>query len=89
MFQSLSLPIGWNSDKYPWREEHRKEDGTYRQAFSFFQLASTLIGWFLTAMAMTLGAPFWFDLLNQFMVVRSTVKPREKSEVESSKDASS
>ena len=36
---------------------------------------------------MTLGAPFWFDMLNQFMVVRSTIKPQEKSEVEGSKDS--
>jgi hypothetical protein len=28
--------------------------------------------------AITLGAPFWFDLLNRFMVARSTVKPDEK-----------
>jgi hypothetical protein len=33
----------------------------------------------------TFGAPFWFDLLNRFMVVRSTVKPDEKSGKEPSK----
>ena len=32
------------------------------------------------------GAPFWFDTLNKFMVVRSTVKPKEKSNTEGSKD---
>lgn len=47
---------------------------------------NTALGWLLTAVAITLGAPFWFDLLNKFMVVRSTVKPNEKSGVESSKD---
>jgi len=31
------------------------------------------------ALAMTLGAPFWFDTLSQFMVIRSTIKPQEKS----------
>jgi hypothetical protein len=34
-----------------------------------------------------LGAPFWFDVLNRFMVVRSTIKPNEKSQPEASKDA--
>lgn len=29
---------------------------------------------------------FWFDLLNKFIVVRSTVKPKEKSPEEKSKD---
>lgn len=47
---------------------------------------SAIVGWILTALALSLGAPFWFDLLNKMMVVRSTVKPDEKSPVEASKD---
>lgn len=46
---------------------------------------SSLGGCFLTASAVSLGAPFWFDLLNKFVVVRSTVKPKEKSPDEKSK----
>lgn len=46
-----------------------------------------IIGWLLTAIAVSFGAPFWFDVLNKFMVVRSTVKPKEKSGPEKSKDA--
>ena len=38
-----------------------------------------IIGWLLTAMAVSLGAPFWFDMLNKVIVVRATVKPTEKS----------
>ncbi len=34
-----------------------------------------LCGWLMTAFAVTLGAPFWFDLLGKFMMVRSTAKP--------------
>lgn len=45
-------------------------------------------GWIITALAITLGAPFWFDMLNKLMVVRSTVKPTEKSPDEPSQDAS-
>jgi hypothetical protein len=45
-----------------------------------------LVGWILTALAISLGAPFWFDMLNRIMVIRSTVKPREKSGPEKSKD---
>jgi hypothetical protein len=45
-----------------------------------------VFGWLFTAAALSLGAPFWFDLLNKFMVVRSTVKPKEKSQPEASKD---
>jgi hypothetical protein len=45
-----------------------------------------LMGIFLTALAVSQGAPFWFDLLNKIIVIRSTVKPREKSQDEGSKD---
>jgi hypothetical protein len=45
-----------------------------------------VFGWLFTAAALSLGAPFWFDVLNKFMVVRSTVKPKEKSQPEASKD---
>jgi hypothetical protein len=43
-------------------------------------------GLFLTGLAISQGAPFWFDVLNKFMVIRSTVKPKEKSPDEASKD---
>jgi hypothetical protein len=33
----------------------------------------------LTALAISLGAPFWFDTLNRIIVVRSAVKPDEKN----------
>jgi hypothetical protein len=49
-------------------------------------IVKLLIGWLATALAVTLGAPFWFDVLNKFMVIRSTVKPREKSREEGSED---
>ena len=87
VLQTLALPIGWDPAKYPWMEGHG-QGAAYRQAFSLSSLIFVVAGWLLTAVAMTVGAPFWFDLLNQFMVVRSTIKPREKSDVETSKDPS-
>jgi len=71
----IGLPIGWGEHHY----EHSLCGG-----LSAFH--DHVIGWFLTALAVSLGAPFWFDTLNKLMVVRSTVKPREKSREESSKD---
>ena len=47
---------------------------------------SHLLGWLMTGFALSLGAPFWFDMLNKIMVVRATVKPHEKSLDEGSKD---
>jgi hypothetical protein len=40
-----------------------------------------LVGWLLTALAIALGAPFWFDLLNKFLDVRSSLKADVKPKV--------
>ena len=32
-----------------------------------------ILGWIITALAISLGAPFWFDLLNKFMKLRGSV----------------
>ncbi len=65
--QRVGLPLGWNIED--------------PRVFPRNLLAwvSKLLGWLLTALAISLGAPFWFDLLNKFMVIRSTVRPYEKS----------
>ncbi len=34
-------------------------------------------GWILTALAISMGAPFWFDLLNKLVALRSSNKPKE------------
>jgi len=33
----------------------------------------SILGWIITALAISLGAPFWFDLLNKLMKLRSSV----------------
>jgi hypothetical protein len=60
---------------------------TYFEHVGYKEWAQMGLGWLVTAFAITLGAPFWFDVLNKFMVVRSTVKPNEKSGDEASKDS--
>ena len=74
------LPLGW---KHPW---HFYED-YFRVApkDAIFSALTILAGWVMTALAISFGAPFWFDTLNRFMVVRSTVKPQEKSKTEAGK----
>jgi hypothetical protein len=72
--ESYGLPIGWNIPL--------PEDNLERLRFGLW----SLFGWLITACAVSLGAPFWFDMLNKFIVVRSTVKPHEKSQEEQSKN---
>ena len=39
------------------------------------------LGWMLTAAALTLGAPFWFDLLQKFVNLRGAGgKPKREDE---------
>jgi hypothetical protein len=79
---NLGLPIGWPELKT--QPEHLYQRLCGYGALTLDQ-PSMMLGWFLTAIAISLGAPFWFDALNKIMVVRSTVKPREKSPDEASK----
>ena len=45
----------------------------------FAQIPGHLAGWFLTIVAVSLGAPFWFDTLNRIMSIRGAGKsPGEK-----------
>jgi hypothetical protein len=73
--KELGLPIGWDRNNPKLVPPLNDVGGWLLKIF----------GWLITAFAISLGAPFWFDLLNKFMVVRSTVKPREKSREEPSK----
>jgi hypothetical protein len=66
--RKLGLPLGWGTD------DPRTALPTGLSAFLY-----KIFGLLLTAIAVSLGAPFWFDMLNRIMVVRATVKPREKS----------
>jgi hypothetical protein len=50
------------------------------------QWPTIFLGWLITAFAVSLGAPFWFDLLNKFINVRASGKapeegPKEPKEI--------
>jgi cell division septation protein DedD len=82
--KKLQLPIGWldSGDELQrvWPGQQFVGKGGW-----VFQINQHWLGWLLTALAVSLGAPFWFDLLNKIIVVRSTVKPHEKSPEEKTK----
>ncbi len=82
--RSLGLPIGWDTSDDPkrkWPGKNFFQTGGWAQQFYWHGF-----GWLLTALAISLGAPFWFDLLNKFIVIRAAVKPTEKSPEDKSKD---
>lgn len=62
----LALPIGWSHVQF------KQPDFTVGDYCAV--VFSHIVGWTITAFAISLGAPFWFDILNMFMVARSTIK---------------
>jgi len=69
--KSLDLPIGW-----PSVAPDSTSISTFRRVALFFEPLSfsdvlkVALGWLLTALAISLGAPFWFDLLGNIANVR-------------------
>jgi hypothetical protein len=63
---TVSLPIGWAD--FRWK-------GLNQTALD---ILSWLPGWLITALAVSLGAPFWFDLLNKFINIRGAGKAPEE-----------
>jgi hypothetical protein len=84
--QNLGIPLGWTNPLQQNRQEALADAFWSTPNVASEGLLQVLFGWLLTAVAVSLGAPFWFDMLNKIMVVRSTVKPRENSQEEASKE---
>lgn len=61
--QRLGLPLGWN-----------KREGDPARADLRHHFARTAGGWLLTFLALSLGAPFWFDALSKLAGLRSSGK---------------
>jgi hypothetical protein len=75
---AVSFPMGWKDGVpgpqfaacvYDPKKGH--DCGGYTAAILF----RTAVGWLITALAVMLGAPFWFDMLAKFMSIRATGKP--------------
>jgi len=73
--KELSQLTGWSDDVQQWGQKR----GWSLFCYTFWHI----FGWILTMVAVSLGAPFWFDTLNRFMNIRSAGRapdePRDKS----------
>ncbi len=67
------LPAGWG---WPELRDHLKAP----EHWNWVALLSKFFGLLVSAFAISLGAPFWFDLLQRFMQVRTALVPGEKKE---------
>jgi hypothetical protein len=67
--QPLKLPIGWPDETISIQSLFSKDAvNSVRNRVSLFNF----LGWFVTALALSFGAPFWFDLLKKAVNMRST-----------------
>lgn len=64
--QDLNLPIGW--------------DGAGRPTSGIQDWLLMALGWLLTGLAASFGAPFWFDLISRLSPVRAAGKPPASTE---------
>jgi hypothetical protein len=95
-FDRMRIPLGWgggwgapkNAVEKHVIAQRRSANGMASDAnFDLWNdVFAPLLGLMITAFAATLGAPFWFDVLNKIMVIRATVKPHQKSPEEASED---
>jgi hypothetical protein len=72
--ETNSPPIGWSSDR----------DSVRALPDAFGAGALKVLGILLTSFAIVMGAPFWFDLLNNFINLRSSGSPPRCIERDSS-----
>jgi hypothetical protein len=72
--EQLGLPMGWNRKGPGW--PHGWQD-----------VGLKIAGLFVTALALTLGAAFWFDLLNKVVNLRAAGKPPPKQDQAPSQQA--
>ncbi|MEN8259551.1 MAG: hypothetical protein ABFS02_03015 [Pseudomonadota bacterium] len=68
--RSLGLPIGWSGEKADQTKPSNPRDFP-ANPLAFF---NKLLGLLVTTLAVSLGAPFWFDLLNKFVNIRAVGK---------------
>jgi hypothetical protein len=72
VLDAVDYPIGWTAAS---RQKFTVALQNPENEANRTLLETSVSGWLLTAVAMTLGASFWFDLLNKLVSMRSSLKP--------------
>ncbi len=66
--KDASLPLGWTKSNLKQQLSWKKANSIQKLG----RLLQMLLGLCLTTLAISMGAPFWFDLLSKFVNVRNT-----------------
>ncbi len=83
LIEAYSLPIGWHEAEVPlvWFKKKGTLSVDERKTWDCLSLLKYLLGISISIVALSFGAPFWFDVLNKFINVRRAgIKPKESAE---------
>lgn len=74
--EALKIPVGWDqASRDKWKGK------SLQSIITSWSTLAMMAGWLTTALLVTLGAPFWFDLLTRLVSLRSAgSKPPPASE---------
>jgi hypothetical protein len=78
---SIDLPLGWSWERIesPCTAQTENGFGWCVTGTIVTSVIWGIPGWAIMALAATLGAPFWFDMLQKLVVIRSTMKPKPET----------
>ncbi len=82
----ISLPMGWNESnrtpsRFPKFKVFSTRNANISETIHYIHLPSflTIFGWIISAIAISMGSSFWFDLLGKFIDIKNIgKKPTEK-----------
>ncbi|MTJ46908.1 hypothetical protein [Dolichospermum sp. UHCC 0259] len=76
ILKEVELPIGWTSANV----QQQINGSKYRiNDLPVFSILTMIGGWFISGIAIAMGAPFWFDLLGKVMNVKNAGKKGKQS----------
>ncbi len=65
---NVALPIGWSDVNL---DQQIAWTPNKNESFPFLKVLTMIPGWIFSGIAISMGAPFWFDLLGKFVNVRN------------------
>jgi hypothetical protein len=68
---NITMPLGWSTREEFNRQVNSRYPAKPQLGDWVFGIIKLIFGWLLSAGAIAMGAPFWFDLLGKFINVRN------------------
>jgi hypothetical protein len=86
----IPIPLGRDAINLSQQDEESKDWKNWKIGSWSFRSVKRYLGWLLSGIAISMGASFWFDLLNRVVNVRNAGKPpRSTSDIPASSNKES